>query len=77
MWRNIERAAELAGKPVAALARTDAEERAGRIPREHGATTIVPSEFFDELIVAFEDPACPNQILAEAAAHLHETIDRD
>lgn len=74
---RIERAAELSGEPVTAFARTAAEERAERVLREHDATTTVPAEFFDDLIVALDTPAQPSPALAEAAARLRENVVRD
>jgi uncharacterized protein (DUF1778 family) len=73
----IERAAELAGEPVTAFARTAAEERAERVLREHEVITTVPTEFFAELIAAFDQPAQASPALAEAAARLNETVVRD
>lgn len=63
----IERAAELVHEPVSEFARAAAEEKAKRIIREHAATTTVPSEFFDDLIAAFDAPAKSNAALARAA----------
>ncbi len=73
----IERAAQLAGEPVTTFARTAAEERAERVLRDHEATTTVPTEFFDELIAAFDQPAQMSPALADAAARRRETIVRD
>ncbi|MBK7820793.1 MAG: DUF1778 domain-containing protein [Tessaracoccus sp.] len=73
----IVRAAQLAGEPVTAFARTAAEERAEKILREHEAVTVVPPEFFDDLIEAFDEPPVRNPALAAAAARLSETVVRD
>jgi uncharacterized protein (DUF1778 family) len=73
---RIERAAELAGEPVTAFARSAAEERADRILREHEATTTVPAKFFDDLMVALDAPAKPNAALRKAAAKLRKTVAR-
>ena len=72
----IERAAKVAGEPVTAFARTAAEERAERVLREYEATTIVPAEFFDDLMAAFDATPQANQRLAEAATRLRDTVER-
>jgi uncharacterized protein (DUF1778 family) len=74
---RLERAAELLGEPVTAFARTAAEERAERVLREHEATTTVPAEFFDDLIVALDAPPQPTGALSVAAIRLRETVVRD
>lgn len=73
----IERAAEIAGEPLSSFARDAAEERADRILREHDATTVVPAEFFDELLAALDAPPEPNPALVTAAARMRETVTRD
>lgn len=73
---RIERAAELAGEPITAFARTAAEERAERVLREYEATTTVPAEFFD-LLGALDAQAQPSAALTKAAARLGETVIRD
>ncbi len=72
----IERAAQLAGEPVTAFARTAAEERAQRIVREHDAATTVPAEFFDELIAALDEPPQTSPALVKAAKRLNKTVIR-
>lgn len=73
----IERAAEIAGEPLSSFARDAAEERADRILREHDATTVVPAEFFDELLAALDAPPEPNPALVTAAGRMRETVTRD
>lgn len=73
----IERAAELAHEPVSEFARSAAEEKAERILREHEATTIVPAEYFDELLDALDAPADPSARLSRAAQRAREVVDRD
>lgn len=74
---RIERAAEIAGEPVTAFARSAAEQRAEQILREYEATTTVPAEYFDELLAAFDAPAQPSPALAAAAKRLRENVVRD
>lgn len=73
----IERAARLSDEPVTAFARSAAEEKAERVIREHEATTIVPAEFFDDLVAAFDATPQRSTGLAAAAARLPETVVRD
>jgi uncharacterized protein (DUF1778 family) len=73
----IERAAQLSGEPVTAFARDAAEERAERVLREHEATTVVPAEFFDDLMMALDATPRPNPVLVAAGERLRETISRD
>src|SRR5262245_60028825 len=47
---RIERAAELVHESTSDFARTAAEERADRVLQEHMLATIVPAEFFDQLL---------------------------
>lgn len=74
---HIERAATIVHEPVSEFARTAAEEKADRIIREHDATTLVPSEFFDELFDALGAPSHPNARLTQAAKRARDTVTRD
>jgi len=70
----IERAAELVHQPVSEFARAAVEEKADRIIREHEATTVVPSELFDDLLAAFDAPSKPNAMLTRAAQRRHTVV---
>lgn len=74
---RIERAAELTGERPTAFARVAAERRADRVLREHEATTVVPSEFFDDLLAALDAPPQPNPALAEAFDRMRQSVTRD
>ncbi|MFM8239695.1 MAG: DUF1778 domain-containing protein [Actinomycetota bacterium] len=75
---RIERAAQLAGEPVTAFARAAAAERADRILREYEVTTVVPAEFFDEILSSLDAPARPPApALVAATARLQQIIVRD
>lgn len=74
---RIERAAELVHEPVSEFARTAAEEKAERIIREHEATTVVPAEYFDDLLEALDAPPRANPALTRAAEQARETLTRD
>jgi len=64
---RLERAAALEQVPLSDFVRSAAEDRAEQVLREHDAQTIVPAEFFDELLTALDSPAEPNQALSRAA----------
>jgi uncharacterized protein (DUF1778 family) len=69
---RIERAAHLTGEHPTAFARAAAEERAERVLREHEATTVVPPEYFDQLIAALDAPPVSNATLTGAFDRLRE-----
>ena len=46
----IEQAAELEGEPVSAFTRDAVRARAERVIRDHQASTVLPAEFFDDLM---------------------------
>lgn len=71
--RRIEQAAELLHESASDFARTAVEERAERVLREHMLTTVVPAEFYDDLLRALDAPAKPNEALT-AAAHRARNI---
>lgn len=74
--RLIERAAELVGVSASDFARSALEERAARVLREHFLVTVVPPEFFDDLLGALDTPAVPNPTLAAAARRADQLIQR-
>lgn len=73
----IERAAELVGEPITAFARSAAEQRAEKILQEHEMSTVVPEEFFGDLLTALDEPAAPNPALAKLATKHFERFGRD
>ncbi len=64
---RLERAAALEQVPLSDFVRSAAEDRAEQVLREHDTQTIVPAEFFDELLAALDSPAQSNQSLSRAA----------
>jgi len=66
---RLERAAALVQVPLSDFVRSAAEDRAEQVLREHDTQTIVPAEFFDELLTALDSPAQSNQALSRAAQH--------
>jgi uncharacterized protein (DUF1778 family) len=74
--RRIEQAAELVHESTSDFARTAAEERADHVLREHMMATVVPAEFFDDLLAALDAPAEPNSALRAAAQRAHRVVKR-
>lgn len=72
----IEQAAELVHESTSDFARTAVEERANRVLQEHFAVTVVPAEFFDELLQALDAPATPNAALKKAARRAADVVER-
>ncbi len=73
----IERAAELVREPVGEFVRSAAEEKTDRVIREHESTTVVPPEFFDDLLAALDTAPTPNARLARAAQRARTAVARD
>jgi uncharacterized protein (DUF1778 family) len=74
--RRIEQAADLVHESTSDFARTAAEERADRVLRDHMMATVVPAEFFDQLLEALDEPAAPNQSLRAAAQRSRTVVER-
>ncbi|WP_433610742.1 DUF1778 domain-containing protein [Dactylosporangium sp. CA-139114] len=74
--RRIEQAADLVHESTSDFARTAAEERAERVLQEHMMATVVPAEFFDDLLTALDEPTKPNQALRAAAQRAHDVVER-
>ncbi len=73
---RIERAAELVRESASDFARTAVEERANQVLRDHDMITVLPGSFFDDLLVALDEPGTPNQALADAARRLPQVVER-
>jgi uncharacterized protein (DUF1778 family) len=74
--RRIEQAAELLHESASDFARTAAEERAERVLREHMLMTVVPAEFFEDLLRALDAPAKPNEALKAAARRARTAVEQ-
>ncbi|WP_203716382.1 type II toxin-antitoxin system TacA family antitoxin [Asanoa siamensis] len=72
---RIERAAELVNETTSDFARTATEERAERVLHEHESATVVPADFFDELLRALDAPARPNPALQAAARRARSAVE--
>lgn len=74
--RRIEQAAELLHESASDFARTAVEERAERVLREHLLMTVVPAEFFDDLLRALDAPARPNEALKAATRRARGAVEQ-
>ncbi len=64
--RRIEQAAEFAGESMSSFIVSAAVERADELITAHTAT-VVPSDYFDQLLAALDEPAEPSPRLTAAA----------
>ena len=72
---RLKVAADLAHTSVSSFLVAAGSEKADRLIAEFNAT-VVPSEFFDELIAALDAPPVVNPALAKAAARRDEVVKR-
>ncbi len=72
---RIEEAAALSGETASDFARQAAISRAEEILSRR-AMTLVPPDFFDALMRELDQPAEPNERLAEAARRRAEVLER-
>jgi uncharacterized protein (DUF1778 family) len=70
--RRIEHAASLVGESVSDFARSASEQRAEQVLLKNDAITIVPADFFDQLMDALEDEPTPSAPLARAASRARD-----
>ena len=64
---RLERAAALEQVPVSEFVRSAVEDRTERVLMEHESRTVVPAEFFVDLLAALDSPPTVNEALAVAA----------
>jgi uncharacterized protein (DUF1778 family) len=70
---RIRRAAELANASVSSFVVEAAVERAERILVEHHSTTV-PSQFFDRLLAALDEPPISVPSIEKAAERRREVV---
>ena len=63
---RLERAAALAQVPVSDFVRSAVEERTAQVLAEHELQTLVPADFFDDLLASLDVAAEPNAALSRA-----------
>lgn len=71
---RLERAAALAQVPVSDFVRSAAEARAEQILAEYDSRTLVPAEFYDDLLTALDAPTQPNPALSRAAGRARDLV---
>jgi uncharacterized protein (DUF1778 family) len=74
--RRIEHAASLVHESASDFVRVAAERRAEEILRERDVVTVVPADFFDQLLSALDQEPQPNAALARGAAAARRTVRR-
>lgn len=68
---RIEYAARLDDTSVSSFILDAAKERAEDVVRQHQSHTVVPAEFFDNLIAALDQPDEANDALVKAVRTSH------
>lgn len=63
---RIEHAAALDATSVSAFVVEAAASRADDVLRQHGTSTVVPADFFDQLIAALDDAVVADDATVEA-----------
>jgi len=74
--QRIEHAARLVDESASDFVREAAERSADAILVEHDAITIVPAEFFDQLISALEEKPNPSAALTRAGKRARRAVRR-
>lgn len=74
--QRIEHAANLVHESTSDFVRAAAEQRANEILLEHDAVTIVPVDYFDQLISALDQPPRADPALAHAAERARRSVQR-
>jgi uncharacterized protein (DUF1778 family) len=74
--QRIEHAANLMHESTSDFVRAAAERRADEVLLDHDAITIVPADYFDQLLSALDEPPQPNPALARAGAEARRSVRR-
>jgi uncharacterized protein (DUF1778 family) len=74
--QRIEQAAKLVHESASDFVRAAAERRADEVLREHDVVTIVPADFFDQLLAALDHEPQPNPELARAGGAARRIVRR-
>jgi uncharacterized protein (DUF1778 family) len=70
---RIKAAADLAHLSVSSFVVAAAAEKAERVIAEN-QVTVVPAEFFDQMLAALDAPPVINPVLAKAASRRNEVV---
>jgi uncharacterized protein (DUF1778 family) len=71
----LKQAASLTNQTLTSFVLDAAEQRAKEIVAE-ASTTIVPSAFFDELLLALDDPPKANEAMRKAAHRAQQSVEQ-
>ena len=74
--QRIEHAANLVHESASDFVRAAAERRADEVLREHDAVTVVPADYFDQLIAALDETPRASAPLARAAVRARRSVRR-
>jgi len=74
--QRIEHAANLVHESTSDFVRAAAERRADEVLLEHEVVTIVPAEFFDQLLSALDEEPQPSPALARAGSRARRVVQR-
>jgi uncharacterized protein (DUF1778 family) len=72
--KRIEHAAKLVDESASDFVREAAERSADEVLLEHDAVTIVPAEFFDQLLSALEEKPKPSTTLRRAGKRARRVV---
>jgi len=70
---KLNQAAELVDEPLSEFVRRAAEARADRVLRDQ-FVTVVPSDYFDRLLAALDEPDVGDDRLARAAQRARSVV---
>src|ERR1039458_7523547 len=71
----LKQAASLTNQPLTSFVLDAAEQRAKEVVAEAN-TTVVPSTFFDELLLALDDPPQSNEAMRKAARQAQPLVEQ-
>jgi uncharacterized protein (DUF1778 family) len=74
--QRIDHAAKLVQESASDFVRAAAERRADEVLLEHDVVTIVPAEFFDQLLSALDAEPLPSPALARAGKAARRVVRR-
>jgi len=74
--QRIEHAASLVQESTSDFVRAAAEQRADEVLLEHDVVTVVPAEFFYQLLSALDEEPQPSPALARAGDRARRVVSR-
>lgn len=74
--KRIEHAAKLVDKSASDFVRQAAERSAEEVLLEHDTVTVVPADYFDQMLSALDNEPEPNSALVRAGARARRVTQR-